>query len=423
MVITSERARFAGALLIGLGVSTASPLAIAASVAIPAIVLKQRNRGVAYQTACAFYAGALWPLIPGARNFFGPDASDSAAVALWATAVLLLSVPWALVWAQNAGQAIWRAPLGMALTVIPPLGIIGWASPLTASGILFPGFGWAGLVFCAVLSGSLAIRPRTTLAAAGAVILAANLAYRQPAPLTGWEGVDTDFGGISDGRATPLAEYRAAERIQERALSSAASVIVFPETVVPVWNAATDAFWQPTLRLLQKRGKTIVVGARLPTPSPALLPAPASPTDFSNALAVLDSSAPRRAIMPQAMGATGGFPYQNSVIIRGASAGVFQQRIPVPIAMWNPAEVATASMNLFGPAVVEINGKRAAILVCYEQTLVWPMLGAVASRPAVLVGVANDYWATGTTIRRFQATALRSWARLLAIPYIVSVNT
>ena len=31
-----------------------------------------------------------------------------------------------------------------------------------------------------------------------------------------------------------------------------------------------------------------------------------------------------------------GFPYDNALIVRGAETGAFQQRIPVPIGMWNP---------------------------------------------------------------------------------------
>lgn len=35
--------------------------------------------------------------------------------------------------------------LALAATALPPLGVIGWLSPLNASGVLFPGLGWMGL--------------------------------------------------------------------------------------------------------------------------------------------------------------------------------------------------------------------------------------------------------------------------------------
>jgi len=36
--------------------------------------------------------------------------------------------------------------------------------------------------------------------------------------------------------------------------------------------------------------------------------------------------------------------------------------------------------------------------------------------------VANDYWARGTTIPAFQLTAVRAWARLMALPYVSATN-
>jgi hypothetical protein len=56
------------------------------------------------------------------------------------------------------------------------------------------------------------------------------------------------------------AQYEAALSIQHTALTTDAKVIIFPETVVPTWTPATEAFWQPTLDRLRSAGRTIVVG-------------------------------------------------------------------------------------------------------------------------------------------------------------------
>jgi apolipoprotein N-acyltransferase len=79
-------------------------------------------------------------------------------------------------------------------------------------------------------------------------------------------------------------------------------------------------------------------------------------------------------------------------------------------------------MHLIDSSVVSISGERAAVLICYEQTITWPLLGAMMARPSVLVAMANDYWAGRTSIARFQLTAVRSWAHLLVIPYVVAIN-
>jgi hypothetical protein len=73
-----------------------------------------------------------------------------------------------------------------------------------------------------------------------------------------WQGIDTQFGGAGINLADPLSEYRNAQFIQRAALASQANVVVFPETSVHRWNSSTDLFWGPQLRLLQKRGKTLL---------------------------------------------------------------------------------------------------------------------------------------------------------------------
>jgi hypothetical protein len=408
------------ALVVGLAVSTGYPVGITASVLMPALALRAGSRRVSYQSALSYYAGALWPLIPGAKNFFGPNVSFFAALILWAIATLLLALPWPLVWSADVRQALWRAPVGLALTVIPPLGIIGWASPLTAAGFLFPATRWCGLLACLLLTGALPIWPKRAGVALLCIAAVANLVHpMEPTALAGWEGINTYFGPIAQDMAEPLAIYRVAEEIQREALSAQASVIVFPETVVPYWTASTDAFWQQTLAELKASGKTVLIGARIPRgqfgPRPLY--------DFSAELATLNSGLPpiSSARLP------GGTPwsptYFNAIVIRGAQTDVFEQRVPVPMAMWNPFRPGSAPLNFAGPALLRIDNKRAAILICYEQLIVWPLITAMLDSPNVLVGVANDYWATGTPIPRFQRSAVQSWARLFGIPFVLAVNS
>lgn len=67
-------------------------------------------------------------------------------------------------------------------------------------------------------------------------------------------------------------------------------------------------------------------------------------------------------------------------------------------------------------------GERAAVLICYEQLLSWPILTSMLAHPTVIVAVANDYWAGGTTIPEVQLAAVRAWARLISIPYVSATN-
>jgi len=46
----------------------------------------------------------------------------------------------------------------------------------------------------------------------------------------------------------------------------------------------------------------------------------------------------------------------------------------------------------------------------------------MAQNPTVIVAIANDHWATGTTVPRFQLSAVRAWSRLFSVPYVSAVN-
>jgi hypothetical protein len=117
-----------------------------------------------------------------------------------------------------------------------------------------------------------------------------------------------------------------------------------------------------------------------------------------------------------------GGSYFNAVMVRGADLNMFRQRIPVPIAMWNPLSGHGAPINVFGPGILSVRGERAAVLICYEQLLVWPVVLSMTQRPTVIVAIANDYWATGTPIPRVQRSAVGTWSRLFAVPYLSAVN-
>jgi predicted amidohydrolase len=410
--------RSAAGLFAGFAISTGYPIGITASVLMPAIALRAESRQAAYRSALSYYAGALWPLVPGAKNFFGPGVSPFAAFGFWAVAALLLALPWPLVWSRNTRQSLWRAPIGLALTVIPPLGIIGWASPLTAAGFLFPATGWCGLLLCAFLTGALAVWPARAAIAGLCTIAVMSLIHpAAPAAPGGWEAINTHFGGIAHGTPNALVEYQAAEEIQGEALSAKAKVIVFPETVVPYWTTSTDAFWQQTLAELKASGKTVLIGARIPRKAWAERPL----YDFSAELATLRRPAPTPTRSPETERWSP--TYFNGLVIRGGQAGIFEQRIPVPVAMWNPLRPESAPLRLVGPGTIPIAGKRAAILICYEQLIPWPVFSSVLQGPEILIGVANDYWAVGTPIPRFQRSAVQSWARLFGIPYVLAVNT
>jgi hypothetical protein len=362
------------------------PSAIPLSLIFPPVALTQRTRGTAYAVGFAYYAGASWPLIPGARVFFGPYATVALAVLLWMAAAAILAAPWALVGPVPGDRSVWRGPLALVLAAVPPIGIIGWASPLTSAGILFPGTQWLGLIATMALTGLAAMFPRSTVCAAVIAATAANALHHGAAPPPTWEAVNTEFGGAGFGPRDPVSDFASAQWIQTRALESHARVIVFPESAVSRWNEATEMFWQPTLALLKASGKTILLGAGVSKPSSG--------------------------------------QFDNVLLIRGAQNGPdLPQRIPVPIGMWRPGTPTGVPIHLWGSGTVNIAGERAAILICYEQLLVWPILISVTAHPTLIIGIANDYWAAGTRIPAVQSAVIKAWANLIGIPALTAINS
>ncbi len=416
----AELVRCAACLAIGIAFSTAHPAGIVLSIAAPALALLQPTRPSAYAAAVSYYGGALWSIVPGAGNFFGAHVSLFGALCLWFVATLLLAIPWFLVWTKNGRKVLWRAPAGLMLSVAPPLGLIGWASPLTSAGFLFPGTSWFGLVGCAFATGALALRPKVAIAVVTSLAISLNLFISTgdaPSP-RGWQGVNTNLGASSDERSSALAEFETAEFIQHQALASNARVIIFPEAVISSWTAATDAFWDDTLTRLQSAGKTIIVGVKVIEAQPR---SAFSADEFALSVAILKSpDAIRRPVLPAP--AEEPPAYRNVLVIRGHHNGMFDQRIPVPISMWMPFGRTGVQLHLTGPGILQLEGQRAAVLICYEQLLTWPILTSLLEHPTIIMAVANDYWAHGTTIPRFQLNAVRAWARLMSLPYVSATN-
>jgi hypothetical protein len=266
------------------------------------------------------------------------------------------------------------------------LGLIGWASPLTSAGMLFPGTGWLGIAAVLFLPWGMTCRPCVGLPLAAAFVALANALYPgDPAPPPAWEAINTTFGRSELEHPDPMREFQHAEWIQQRALFSSAKVIVFPETALPRWNEATELFWEPAFSALAASGRTILFGAT-----------------------VAIRASPQR---------------HNTLVVRGASKPtVFRQRIPVPISMWKPLSQDGFPLHLMGRGTLGVASERVEVLICYEMLLTLPVLTASLEHPTMLIGVANDYWASQTCIPAVQHAALTAWARLFHLPKLMALN-
>jgi predicted amidohydrolase len=242
------------------------------------------------------------------------------------------------------------------------------------------------------------------------------------APPRGWVAVSTNFGDVSQ----PFRDLVTAQFIQQKATESSARVLIFPEAVVPRWSEATESFWREALDRCRNRGQILAIGAGLPVQTRSSIGAPQKLSDlklydFSSAIAALkrmDTTFPH-----EAQSKPSPEPIDNTMVVLGAESAAFFQRVPVPVGMWRPFSRASVPLRLSAPGVLTIDHQRVAVLICYEQMLTFPILASMLRHPTVIVGISNTFWVDGTTIPRYQATALRGWASLFGLPYFLAVNS
>lgn len=268
----TDRVSLCSAAAIGLAGSTGHPLGIVAAAGMPFLCLMPGTRKAAFQSTFAYYLASLWPLVPGLERYIRQSATLVGPLALWILTAILLSMPWTIAWTSDRLHYVWRAPLALLATIIPPLGIIGLASPVMGAGYLFPGTAWTGLVAVALLPGILlstqALILRRRCVVRGLAIgfcIGFNIEARtfrpdQTETPRGWIAVNTTFGDLSQ----PFRDYVAAQFIQQEAAKTSARVVIFPESVVPRWSAATEAFWHRSLDDCRTRGQILAIGAGQP---------------------------------------------------------------------------------------------------------------------------------------------------------------
>ncbi len=383
---SSKTALMAGflALVIGFVAWSGHLFTLLALLALPMVFRSVKGPAQRLTVLGCYYAASIWPVMPGATQFFGDEAGmhPLSIVILWIISSLVLTLPWGWLLLTPRITAEWALPIWLCLTALLPTGVV---NPLTVAGILFPGLGWVGLVATIILFGTLSKHRVSSLLSAG---MLAGICYVShpgtPIIPPAWQGHDTELGGSELSKQTPMALYKAVVYVQETALDSNAQIQVFPEGLINHWTPSAEGFWQSTYSELEQNHQSILFGAE-------------------------ENSFHRG-------------QYQNELLLRGQYTATFQQRVPIPYAMWRPWDDIVVPIHYFGPSIISIGPRRAAPIICYEQLLVAPILISMEHNPEVIVSIANDYWTKGTYIAEIQQSAIQAWSRLFWIPVVSATN-
>jgi hypothetical protein len=346
----------------------------------PALWSLAGSRAGAAGIAAAYFLGASRGLPEGVSIFFGSDLLLG--LALWMIASLAFVAVHAVCWTAQDG---WRAPvrylIANVLMSLPPLGILGWANPLTPAGIVFPGWGWLGLAMATALLMLATTKHRwPAVATVGLFSLVSAVLWVEPESRPGWVGIDTSY---SAGREQ-YADYQqqvGTIGLVKAAAAEGASLVVLPESAFGIWTPITEALWRTSL-------------AGLPV------------TVMGGGVVLVNDG------------------YENLMIAvtPAGSNELYRQRMPVPVSMWQPWSGGGANADFFRNAVVELTGVRLAILLCYEQLLVWPVLHSALMRPDAMVATGNAWWTGSTNILPIQRAASIAWARLFNLPLTMAYN-
>ena len=361
-------------------------LALPVAMLFPALWALSPSRMVAALVSAGYFLAASRGLPQGVANFFSADLWPG--FLLWFAASASFVAVHAVAWTRHPGigRAV-RYLVAAALMGLPPFGITGWAHPLTAAGVLFPGWRWWGLL--ATAAGLITITTRYWPAAAiglGGFWLWSAATWTESKLSEGWRGVDLEYGQTL-GRDGSLEYHRDLIATARISASKGAHAVVFPESALGFWTPTVARLWREGLNGLDV---TVVAGA-----------------------AVID-----------------GQGYDNVMVAVGSGGGdiLYKERMPVPVSMWQPwlrwaGQGGGAQAHLFANPVAEVGTTRIAPLICYEQLILWPVLQSMLQFPDVIVATGNGWWTEGTSIVAIQKASVTAWAKLFDLAVVMAFNT
>jgi hypothetical protein len=95
-----------------------------------------------------------------------------------------------------------------------------------------------------------------------------------------------------------------------------------------------------------------------------------------------------------------------------------RQRIPVPYSMYGgPLAKTGANLHLFSDGILGLpDGRKDAVIVCYEAFLTWPFLVSMFDGPDMIICMANLWWCRETSLPETQRNVVSLWALTFGIP-------
>ncbi|SMG61012.1 Apolipoprotein N-acyltransferase [Paraburkholderia susongensis] len=368
--------------------------------ALPAAWSRLRGRLAAFTIWASYYLTGARDIPVVCERFFAGyheltrPIALTLGIALWLLQAIVLALPWTILKPDPAASAMshaWRTALAALVVTVPPVGIIGWLSPLYVASALYPGWQLAGMILGIATLSAAASRqcgPRAWLACAvlAALSVCAHWQWVPPAPPAGWTAVDTTLGRFDQSTYSSLyARTLQLRTIVHRTFAGDARVVILPEEIAGLWRPAMALWWRPDIERMRAAGQTLVVG-----------------------MDITVSTTPLR--------------YTDSAVVTGTGRGRLDSRQPVPVALWRPGGQMSAIRGYIGQPYLTIAGRRAAMSLCYEDLLWWPHWRALMDRPDVVISQSNGWFDADLALAGIQQQGIASVARLAGAPLLRATN-
>jgi len=364
--------------------------------AVPILWGLASSRKAAFGVMLAYFLTVSRGLLPGAAVFLSENHTFAQAAAVYFLMSLGVSLPFLIFWSENdKRKAVCLVVAFLVAFVLPPISLMGIVNPLMATGTIFRGLGCLGMGLTLLIWLLCVVKTRIALLVLcvifGFTVLPGADWYETATP-EGFEAIDTSFGRLGSGSYDFAQDYERAQFVinglrQRNLKDTGAKIIVLPETVAGRLNPTGFDLWRRELAKLLPDDAAVIFGGEIP--------------------------------------ADNGRKYDNAAImLHKGETSIVRQRIPVPYSMYRgPFAKTGANLYLLDDGILELpDGRKAAVVVCYEAYLTWPYLVSMRHKPDMIISIANLWWCRDTSLPITQRTTVKLWGLLFGVPTIFATN-
>lgn len=274
---------------------------------------------------------------------------------------------------------------GATLTALTPIGMM---NPIGAAIAFWPGGEWLGLALAVGVLLLPSIKHEKKFVVAGLIAVMWGVTQNawfnaeKPSPPEGSHAMETHEGWHPTLASEWFGRQNRISNIVKMDLENGARLIVTPEATTEKWDMWAEAVWRHAKTTATETGGMVLVGAYRETPE-----------GWQNGLMDL---------------ATGEF-----------HSGVMS----MPISMWRPWAKPHFPADFSRlPTLIKTPVGDAAYLICFEETLLWPLATKVGFGKPTLLITATNHWFSSEAVSEAQRRSVNLQARLWGLPLLRAVN-